>query len=163
IGLHQNPARRRLRHCNAHPCCQPMIAASLVLNFQRPRSRPMQFAPLLTLGLLFGLATPALAQTATDVWTHAFTMTGEPKYPADYTHLDYANVDAPVTGTARLGQLAAFDTVNPVLPKAERAHGIGLVYQALTTPSRDELHTYDVQLAESLKIAPAYGAVTFRI
>ena len=36
----------------------------------------MQFAPLLTLGLLFGLATPALAQTATDVWTHAFTMTG---------------------------------------------------------------------------------------
>lgn len=123
----------------------------------------MQFAPLLTLGLLFGLAAPALAQTATDVWTHAFTMTGEPKYPADYTHFDYVNVDAPKTGTVRLGQLGGFDTFNPVLPKGEPANGIGLVYQTLMTPSLDEVNTYYGLLAESLKIAPDYGAVTFRI
>ncbi|WDQ99535.1 extracellular solute-binding protein [Devosia sp. J2-20] len=123
----------------------------------------MKFAPVLVLGLMAGLATPALAQTPTDVWTHAFTMTGEPKYGADYTHFDYVNVDAPKTGTVRIGDMGGFDTFNPVLPKGEAAGGLGLVYETLMTPSSDEVNTYYGLIASSLKIAPDYGAVTFRI
>ena len=123
----------------------------------------MKFAPLLALGLLIGLATPAWAQTAPGVWTHAFSMSGEPKYGEDFSHFDYVNVDAPKTGTVRMGDMGGFDTFNPILPKGEAAGGLGLVYQTLLTPSMDEVNTYYGLLAKSLMIAPDYGAVTFRI
>jgi microcin C transport system substrate-binding protein len=124
----------------------------------------MKFAPLLALGLLLGLAAPALAQTQTGVWTHAFSTNGEPpKYAGDYTHFDYVNVDAPKTGIIRLGDLGGFDTFNPILPKGEAAGGTGLVYETLMTPSLDEVNTYYGLLAKELMIAPDYGAVTFRV
>jgi microcin C transport system substrate-binding protein len=124
----------------------------------------MKFAPLLALGLLLGLAAPALAQTQTGVWSHAFSTNGEPpKYPADYTHFDYVNVDAPKTGIVRMGDMGGFDTFNPILPKGEAAGGLGLVYETLMTPSQDEVNTYYGLLAKELMIAPDYGAVTFRI
>jgi microcin C transport system substrate-binding protein len=122
----------------------------------------MKFLPLLA-ALLLGLAAPALAQTPTDVWSHAFTMEGEPKYPADYAHFDYVNPDAPKGGTVRMGAMGGFDTFNPILPKGETANGIGLIYETLMTPNMDEVNTYYGLLAESFRIAPDYGAVTFRI
>jgi microcin C transport system substrate-binding protein len=124
----------------------------------------MKFAPLLALGLLLGLPAPALAQTQTGVWAHAFSTNGEPpKYAEDYTHFDYVNVDAPKTGIVRMGDLGGFDTFNPILPKGEAAGGIGLVYETLMTPSLDEVNTYYGLIAEALMIAPDYGAVTFRV
>src|SRR5690606_12110009 len=101
--------------------------------------------------------------TPTDVWTNSFTLEGEAKYGMDYTHFDYVNPDAPKGGTVRMGDLGGFDTFNPILPKGEPAGGIGLLYETLMTPSLDENNTYYVHLAEALKIAPDYGAVTFRM
>ncbi len=119
---------------------------------------------LLASGLLvLAMAAPATAQTATDVWTNSFTLEGEAKYGLDYTHFDYVNVDAPKGGTVRMGDLGGFDTFNPILPKGEPAGGIGLLYETLMGPSADENNTYYVHLAEALKIAPDYGAVTFRM
>jgi microcin C transport system substrate-binding protein len=126
----------------------------------------LSFKPALTLtaGLLaLGLAAPAMAQTPTDVWTNSFTLEGEAKYGLEYTHFDYVNVDAPKGGIVRLGALGGFDTFNPILPKGEGAGGIGLLFETLMTPSADEINTYYVHLAEALKIAPDYGAVTFRM
>jgi microcin C transport system substrate-binding protein len=126
-----------------------------------PASR---LASLLLTGLVaLGLAVPAMAQTQTDVWSHSFQLEGEPKYGPDYTHFDYVNVDAPKGGTVRLGDMGSFDTFNPILPKGEVAGGIGLLYETLLTPSSDEIGTYYGHLAEALKIAPDYGAVTFRM
>src|SRR5690606_11172478 len=132
------------------------------------RSRNMtlnsRFASLLMSGLLaMGLASPVLAQTPTDVWTNSFAMYGEANYGLDYTHFAYVNVEAPKGGTVRLGDMGGFDTFNPILPKGEVAGGIGLIYETLMTPSSDELNTYYVRLAEALKIAPDYSAVTFRM
>lgn len=124
----------------------------------------MKFMPLLATGLaLLGFAAPALAQTKTDVWSYAFSMEGEPKYPEGFKHFDYVNVDAPKTGTVRMSSMGGFDTFNPILPKGEPASGIGLLYETLMTPSQDEQGTYYGLLAASLKIAPDYGAVTFRM
>jgi microcin C transport system substrate-binding protein len=109
------------------------------------------------------MALPAAAQTPVDTWVHAFNMEGEPKYGPEYTHFDYVNVDAPKTGTVRLGDLGGFDTFNPILPQGEVAGGIGLIYETLMTPSSDDLQTYYGLLASELRIAPDYGAVTFRI
>jgi microcin C transport system substrate-binding protein len=120
-------------------------------------------AALAALAALTLMALPAAAQTPVDTWVHAFNMEGEPKYGPDYTHFDYVNVDAPKTGTVRLGDLGGFDTFNPILPQGEVAGGIGLIYETLMTPSSDDLQTYYGLLASELRIAPDYGAVTFRI
>lgn len=123
-----------------------------------------RLASLMKTGLMaMGLASPVFAQTPTDVWTNSFAMDGQPKYGLDYTHFDYVNVDAPKGGTVRLGDMGGFDTFNPILPKGETAGGLGLIYETLMTPSSDELNTYYVRLAEALKIAPDYSAVTFRM
>jgi len=131
----------------------------------------MKFAPLLAVALaapilgvgLFGLAAPTLAQTPTDVWVHATSLTDTPKYPEGFTHFDYVNVDAPKGGTVRLGDMGGFDTFNPILPKGEGAAGIGLLFETLMTPSLDEVNTSYGLLAEALKVAPDYGSVTFRM
>lgn len=123
----------------------------------------MKFAPLLAALLLSAIAAPAMAQTKTDVWSHAFLLEGEPKYGPDYTHFDYVNVDAPKGGAVRLGDMGGFDTFNPILPKGETANGLSLIYETLMTPNYDEQNTYYGLLAEALRIAPDYGAVTFRM
>ena len=122
----------------------------------------MKLAPLLA-AMLLALVAPVFAQTPTDVWSNSFTLEGEPKYGPDYTHFDYVNADAPKGGVVRMGQLGGFDTFNPILPKGETAGGIGLLYETQLTPSMDEQNTYYGLLAESLKIAPDYSAVTFRM
>ena len=124
----------------------------------------MKFAPLLAAaGLLLALVAPALAQTPTDVWVHADSLTDTPKYPEGFTHFDYVNVDAPKGGTVRMGDMGGFDTFNPILPKGEPAGGLGLLYETLLTPSLDEVNTSYGLLAEAMKVAPDYGSVTFRM
>ncbi|WP_332700118.1 extracellular solute-binding protein [Devosia sp.] len=124
----------------------------------------MKFAPLLAAaGLLLAFMAPALAQTPTDVWVHADSLTDSPKYPEGFTHFDYVNVDAPKGGTVRMGDMGGFDTFNPILPKGEVAGGIGLLYETLLTPSLDEVNTSYGLLAEAMKVAPDYDSVTFRM
>lgn len=122
----------------------------------------MKLASLLA-ALVLGLAVPALAQTPTDIWVHADSLTETPKYPEGFSHFDYVNPDAPKGGTVRLGQMGGFDTFNPILPKGEVADGIGLLYETLLTPSLDEVNTSYGLLAEAMKVAPDYGSVTFRM
>lgn len=124
----------------------------------------MKFAPLLAAaGLLLALLAPALAQTPTDVWVHADSLTDSPKYPEGFTHFDYVNVDAPKGGTIRMGEMGGFDTFNPILPKGEPVGGLDLLYETLLTPSMDEVNTSYGLLAEAMKVAPDYGSVTFRM
>jgi microcin C transport system substrate-binding protein len=123
----------------------------------------MKLATLLATGFLaLGLA-PALAQTPTGVWVHADSLTEAPKYPEGFAHFDYVNPDAPKGGTVRLGTRGGFDTFNPILPKGEVASGLGLLYETLLTSSLDEVNTSYGLLAEAMKVADDYGAVTFRM
>jgi microcin C transport system substrate-binding protein len=117
----------------------------------------------LATALSFGISAHALAETVTGAWTHAFTMGDTAKYPADFSHFDYVNPDAPKTGTLRLGARGGFDTFNPILPKGDVASGLGLTYDTLMTPSLDENNTYYGHLARELFIEPDYSAVTFRL
>ncbi len=124
----------------------------------------MKFAPLLITAMLaLGLAAPAHGQTPANTWSHVFTMGEAPRYQADFPHFDYVNAEAPKGGVVRMGDMGGFDTFNPILPKGEPAGGLGLIYETLLTPSLDEVNTYYGLLAESLRIAPDYGAVTFRM
>lgn len=68
-------------------------------------------------------------------------MHGTPKMAADFTHLDYANPDAPKGGTFRMSASGSFDTVNPFSLKGKAAQGLNYTYDRLMGRSWDEPFT----------------------
>lgn len=68
----------------------------------------MRVLPLLLFGLAF--AGPAMA---TRIESHGYAQFGTLKYPASFTHFDWANPAAPKGGTLRIMAAGTFDTLNP--------------------------------------------------
>ncbi|GGH27179.1 ABC transporter substrate-binding protein [Cribrihabitans marinus] len=54
----------------------------------------------------------ALAGEDDIIRAHGYSFFGDLKYPADYTHFDYVNPDAPVGGEISVGTLGTFDGMN---------------------------------------------------
>lgn len=93
---------------------------------------------------------------------HALTLYDEPpKYPADFSHFDYVNPDAPKGGTLRQAGFGSFDSLNPFINKGVAADDIGLVYDTLTTSSLDEPFTVYGLLAERIEKGPNNEWVRF--
>jgi microcin C transport system substrate-binding protein len=117
---------------------------------------PQRFL-LAALVLLF--CSPALAGEA----LHGVAMHGQPKYAADFTHLDYVNPDAPKGGEMRLAAQGTFDSLNPYIIKGVAAPGIGLIYQTLMSGTEDEAFSEYGQVAQSVEMPEDRGAVTFNL
>jgi microcin C transport system substrate-binding protein len=94
---------------------------------------------------------------------HGLSLIGEPKYPADFTHFDYVNPDAPKGGRARLAAIGGFDSLNPVLYRGETAAGLSLVYESLMSDSIDEPSTSYGLIAEWASYPDDYSSVTFKL
>ena len=96
-------------------------------------------------------------------WQYGLSMYGDLKYPADFTHFDYVNPDAPKGGTFKRASIGSFDSLNPFIVKGTAATGIGMIYDTLLKSSRDEpFSTYGL-IAEKMKIADDYSSVSFLI
>jgi len=86
--------------------------------------------------LTIALALPAIAlptmATADEVVekSHALSLIGAPKYPADFDHLDFVNPEAPKGGTLRLSAFGGFDSLNPFIAKGNAS---GVVQQTIET------------------------------
>lgn len=106
---------------------------------------------------------PALAQPVEAPFRHAASLLGEPKYPAGFKHFDYVNPDAPKGGLVRFSETGTFDSFNPIVPRGAVAAGIGLIYDTLTTQSRDEVATGYGLIAEGLSYPPDFSSVTYRL
>src|SRR5947207_2883683 len=109
------------------------------------------------------VAAPAIAQNAE--WTHAFSVFGEIKYPADFKQFDYVNPSAPKAGIVRLPAYGTFDNFNLAVAglKGSIARGLGIVYDTLMIESYDEVSTVYGLLAETLKYPPDYSWASFRL
>ena len=98
----------------------------------------------------------ARAQTGpTDLkWRHGLSLFGEVKYPEGFKRFDYVNPDAPKGGAVRQIAVGTFDNFNPVVSgvKGAIAGAVGLIYEALTIASLDEVSTEYGALAESVAI-----------
>jgi microcin C transport system substrate-binding protein len=94
---------------------------------------------------------------------HALSLIGAPKYPADFTHFDYVNPDAPKGGVVRMSEIGSFDSLNPVLYKGEAAGGLGLVFESLMGDSLDEPSTSYGLIAEWASYPADYSSVTFHL
>ncbi|WP_084168168.1 extracellular solute-binding protein [Paraburkholderia acidipaludis] len=97
---------------------------------------------------------------------YAIAQYGEPKYPANFTHFDYVNPDAPKGGTlvlANPSRLTSFDKFNPFTMRGNPAPGIEMLFESLTTGSMDEVSSAYGLLADDIRIAPDGLSVTFHL
>ncbi len=110
------------------------------------------------------LVLPAAAVTAQDQKihrSHAIAMHGEPKYPADFTHFDYVNPDAPKGGRITLSASGTFDSFNPFNAKGTPGPAAGI--ETLLTASADEPFTKYGLLAEWLEWPEDRSWITFHL
>ena len=102
--------------------------------------------------IAMSLLLPATSVHAESKRTHGLSVFGDLKYPADFTHFDYTNPDAPKGGSVRLSSLGSFDSLNAFILKGVSAAGIASIYDSLTIGSDDEPFAEYGLVAESIEI-----------
>jgi peptide/nickel transport system substrate-binding protein len=122
------------------------------------------FRAAIGLMVLLAALTPALAQPS-----HGIARHGPPGLPEGFTHLPYANPDAPKGGRLVIGQLGTFDSMNPYIargavPEVSPGSGINtLIVQPLMMRSLDEPFTLYGLVAESIETGSERTWVEFRL
>ena len=116
--------------------------------------------------LLLTSTSVGVAGAATSKPQTALAMTGEPLYPPDFTHFDYANPDAPKSGFLKLGTIGTFDSLNPFIVRGQPPFGLGsgtmsLIYESLMTRGWDEPFTLYGLIAETVELADDRSSITF--
>lgn len=110
---------------------------------------------VLPLLILLGSSSPVMA--ASDI---GLAMHGTPKMQPGFTHLDYANPDAPQGGTLRQSAIGTFDTLNPFSLKGKSALGLNYTYDRLMGRSWDEPFTLYPLIAEKAEIPEDRSSLT---
>ncbi|HEX9590013.1 MAG TPA: extracellular solute-binding protein, partial [Bradyrhizobium sp.] len=97
-------------------------------------------------------------------------MHGAAALPADFTHLPYANPDAPKGGRLVQGVLGTFDSLNPLIVRGVAVQQVaavqpmrGLVIESLMARGNDEAFTLYGLLARSVETDDTRSYVTFHI
>jgi peptide/nickel transport system substrate-binding protein len=151
------------------------VTLSGVIDIESNRhDRPRFFGPSRACALLCGALSIALATTtigpASAEPTYALAMHGAPALPADFTHMPYANPDAPKGGRLVQGLLGTFDSLNPLIVRGiavqevrNQGFGRGYVYESLMTRGNDEAFTLYGLLADSVETDDIRDYVTFHI
>jgi peptide/nickel transport system substrate-binding protein len=104
------------------------------------------------------------AGTATAQPTHGIAMYGDPALPPDFTHLPYANPDAPTGGRIVTGEVGSFDSLNPHIRQGSVPWQLRfLAYESLMGRSWDEPFTLYGLLAESVEVDPNHMWVEFTL
>ena len=111
--------------------------------------------------LVLGLA-PALRAAETRV-THGMSLFGDVKYPANFTHFDYVEPNAPKGGDIRQEARGTFDSLNHFIIKGSPAAGLGLVYDSLMESARDEASSEYGLIAESVEVPADLSWVAYTL
>jgi peptide/nickel transport system substrate-binding protein len=120
--------------------------------------------------LAAGFGAMAGADPASAAESYAIAMHGAPALPADFTHMPYANPDAPKGGRLVQGILGTFDSLNPMTVRGIAVQPIvgaqqmrGLVVESLMARGNDEAFTLYGLLASSVETDDARSYVTFHL
>ncbi|HAU28758.1 MAG TPA: ABC transporter substrate-binding protein [Rhodospirillaceae bacterium] len=95
--------------------------------------------------------------------THGIAMQGEPKYPVDFTHLDYVRTDAPKGGLLKDSVIGTFDSLNAFSYKGKAAAGLYLTYDTLMARIWDEPFSLYGLVAESVDMPEDRSSITFTL
>ena len=97
-------------------------------------------------------------------------MHGAPALPADFTHMPYANPDAPKGGRLVQGLSGTFDSLNPLIVRGLAVQQIvavqqmrGVVIESLMARGNDEAFTLYGLLAKSVETDDVRSYVTFHL
>jgi microcin C transport system substrate-binding protein len=137
---------------------------SLQRMLRRVRKAPFQWLTAIVLLVFCGLVS-AVRATEDLQWRHGISLTGEPKYPADFKYTDYVNVQAPKAGRVRIGASGTFDNFNPLISgvKGNLAAYLMMIYEPLLWGSLDEQTTEYGLLAQAVAYPADYSAVSYRL
>lgn len=108
---------------------------------------------------------------------HGYALYGQPRYAADFQHLDYVNPDAPKGGTFRVMGTGTFDTLNPYTLKGTSPVNTGnfaqygitelnetlMVGSGIYDPSGDEPYSAYGLIAETLEFSDDRSWVVFNL
>ena len=95
---------------------------------------------------------------------HAIAMHGSPALPADFTHMPYANPDAPKGGRLVQGILGTFDSLNPLIVRGLAVQQVrGFVLESLMARGHDEAFTLYGLLARRVETDDSRSYVTFHL
>jgi peptide/nickel transport system substrate-binding protein len=119
---------------------------------------------LTCVGLALGVTPLAAVGTAKAAESHALAMHGAPALAPDFTHMPYANPDAPKGGRVVWGLLGTFDSLNPLIVRGIALQQIrGFVVESLMARGNDEAFTLYGLLAKSVETDEARSYVTFHL
>jgi microcin C transport system substrate-binding protein len=103
--------------------------------------------------------------------SHGYSFFGDLSYPADYTHFNYVNVDAPIGGEISIALSGTFDSMNPYSRKGRAAGLSTVMYESLlgqmlagrgALPADNDTELYGL-LAESLEYPESKDWVIFHM
>jgi len=94
---------------------------------------------------------------------YCLTLYGQCKYPANFTHFEYVNAQAPKGGAVKLAEIGSFDNLNPFILKGVKAPGIADLFESLMVQSFDEPQSMYGLIAERAAIAADNGSVEFTL
>ena len=127
---------------------------------------------VLALGVGGALSAAALRNAAASegpIDAHGMSAFGDLKYPADFHHFDYVNLDAPKGGTFSLipstkgynQSFFTFNSLNAFVLKGEGAQGMDLAFATLMARAGDEPDAMYGFAAKSVQISPDKLAYRF--
>ena len=135
--------------------------------------------PILLPGfVLLLLCQPLLAAPIPeDGWQHALSLNGNPRHPAEFTHFNTINPNAPKGGHVRFAISGTFDTLNPYTLKGTPPSKASWVFRYGFTehneplmvgvgyyaPAFDELDTAYGLIAEAVKLSKDRTRLEFRL
>lgn len=76
-------------------------------------------------------ASVALAQEGDIIRSHGYSFFGDLNYPADYTHFNYVNPEAPKGGEISLALAGSFDSMNPYTRNGRASALSSVMYESL--------------------------------
>jgi peptide/nickel transport system substrate-binding protein len=114
--------------------------------------------------LAFGISLALHAGSLRAEESYAIAMHGAPALPADFTHMPYANPDAPKGGRLVQGILGTFDSLNPLIVRGLAVQQVrGFVVESLMARGYDEAFTLYGLLAKSVETDDARSYVAFHL
>lgn len=105
----------------------------------------------------------AFAQGAPNIIAHGISTFGDLKYPADFTHLDYVNPDAPKGGEMSLPSFGTFDSMNPYTSKGRAGALSSIFFEDIMVSTLDETGSLYCLLCESIEYPEGREWVIFTL
>src|SRR5690606_17017336 len=117
------------------------------------------------------LGRPAFAQTAAGVPLHGLSAFGDLKYPADFTHFDYASPEAPAGGTFVFQpgywyfnqNVQTFNTLNSFVLTGDAPPRMEMCFEGLMVSAWDEPDAVYGLVAETVTLSEDHNTFTFKL